>query len=67
MKKITMKIEGMSCPHCKMALETAIGQLQGVNAVDIDLDKNLAEIEVQNEDVAERIREAVEDAGYTPV
>jgi len=66
-KKITMKIEGMSCPHCKMALETAIGQLQGVNAVDIDLDKNLAEIEVQNEDVAERIREAVEDAGYTPV
>ena len=33
MSKLTIKIEGMSCQHCKMALEKAIGQLEGVNSV----------------------------------
>lgn len=67
MNKLTLSIEGMSCGHCKKALETAIGQLAGVHSVSVDLDKNLATIEVEDEELTEKIRETIIEAGYTPV
>lgn len=67
MSKLTMEIEGMSCGHCKKALETAIGQLEGVRSVTVDLDKNLATIDVEDEGLKDKIRETIVEAGYTPV
>ena len=64
MQEIIINIEGMSCPHCKMALEKAIGQLEGVQSVEIDLEKNLARIEAQD-DMTEIIRQTISEAGYT--
>lgn len=66
MKVLTIMIEGMSCEHCKKALETAISQLEGVNSVEVDLDRNLAEIEVEDESAEQRIRQTIADAGYKP-
>lgn len=63
MKTIKIDIEGMSCPHCKMALETAIGQLEGVQAVEVDLEKNQAIIEAED-DMLDTIRKTIEEAGY---
>lgn len=67
MSKLTMEIEGMSCGHCKKALETAISQLAGVRSVTVDLDKNLATIDVEDEGLKDKIRETIIEAGYTPV
>lgn len=67
MKELKLKIEGMSCGHCKKAVETAIGQLDGVHSVTVDLEKNLATVQVEDESIKEKIKAAVTDAGYTPV
>lgn len=66
MKVLSIKIEGMSCSHCKMALEKAIGQLKGVNGVNVDLQRNLAEVEVEDEEVEANIRSTINEAGYRP-
>ena len=33
-----VKIEGMSCNHCKMRVEKALKQVQGVDEVQVDLE-----------------------------
>lgn len=66
MTELKLKIEGMSCSHCKKALETAIGQLDGVNSVQVDLESNFATIGVADENLKEKIRQTIIDAGYNP-
>lgn len=36
MKK-TLLVEGMSCGHCEMAVKKAVGALEGVESVVVDL------------------------------
>lgn len=64
MKEIKVSITGMSCKHCKMALEGAIGQMEGVQAVEVDLASNSATIQVEDEGLLEQIKATIEDAGY---
>lgn len=66
MVELKLKIDGMSCAHCKKALEMAIGQLEGVHSVQVDLPTNLATIQVEDETLKEKIRETIIEAGYTP-
>lgn len=66
MEKLNLKIDGMSCPHCKKALEAAIGQLEGVHSVNVDLSSSTAIIEAENKELLDRIKETVVEAGYTP-
>jgi len=67
LSKLTIEIQGMSCAHCKKALETAIGQMDGVKSVEVDLEQNLATIDVEKENLKDKIRETIKEAGYTPV
>jgi copper chaperone len=59
-----MKVKGMSCQHCVMSVKKALGQLEGVQNVNVDLQKG--EVSFNNsEGVAqEKIEKAVTDAGY---
>jgi copper chaperone CopZ len=57
-----VKIEGMSCNHCKMRVEKALKQVQGVDEVQVDLEGKTAEIK-GNPDL-EAVKAAVEDTGY---
>lgn len=41
---ITLKIEGMSCSHCKKRVEEAIRSVKGVTDVKVDLNSGIAEI-----------------------
>jgi copper chaperone len=40
-----MQIAGMSCNHCKMAVEKALQAVPGVEKVQVDLEKKQAVIE----------------------
>jgi copper chaperone CopZ len=40
-----MKIKGMTCSHCKRAVEQAISKVQGVDRVDVDLQLGAVEEE----------------------
>lgn len=63
MDKIVLNIEGMTCGHCKAAVEDALKTVPGVTSVTVDLAKREAVVigSASRGDLAI----AVEDAGYT--
>lgn len=65
MQKEVIKVDGMSCNHCKMAVEAAVKKITGVAAAEVNLAEKTLQVEYENEkaDMA-MIRQAVEDAGF---
>ena len=39
MEKVTLNVEGMSCGHCVKAVESSVGDLNGVSSVKVDLEE----------------------------
>ncbi len=61
--EITYTVSGMSCGHCKAAVEEEVGQVPGVESVDADLDSKLVVVRGEGlEDAA--LRAAIDEAGY---
>jgi len=63
--QIQFKVTGMSCDHCKKAVEDAVKAIDGVESVVADVDAGSVDIALKeniNEDV---IKKAIEEAGYT--
>jgi len=65
MQETIIKIEGMSCGHCKAAVEKALKAVAGVETAVVDLEKKQAV--VTGNAPMDAMREAVEDAGYEVV
>jgi copper chaperone len=64
---MTIKIKGMSCQHCVMAVTKALGGIEGITDVHVDLQKGEASFtEVKAVDRA-LIRERVAKAGFAVV
>lgn len=65
MASITLSVSGMSCNHCVTAIQTAVGELNGVKEVNVSLDKNEVAVSYDETAVAEdKIRAEIEDQGY---
>ena len=65
MQKEMFQVEGMSCNHCKMAVETAVKRLPGILLAEVDLAAKTLQVEYQDEKTSpEKIRQAVEEAGF---
>lgn len=64
MKK-TVSISGMTCGHCVKRVENALGELNGVTSVVVNLAEKNAIIEVSDNTSDELIRETIDDIGYT--
>ncbi|MBB4823428.1 copper chaperone [Sporosarcina luteola] len=62
--KEVLKVEGMSCGHCVNAIESSVGELNGVSAVKVDLAQHEVTVEFDNEDTLKQIKETIEDQGY---
>lgn len=60
----TYAVPGISCDHCKHAIETEVGLVAGVSAVDVDVDRKVVTV-TGGDDPA--IRAAIDDAGYDVV
>ena len=63
----TIKIQGMTCQHCVMAVSKALGKLSGLKNVKVDLAKGEATFENTQNISRASVRQAVEDAGYQVV
>lgn len=61
-KKMTVKIEGMMCGHCKAHVEEAIGKVAGVESYEVSLEKKQAVI--KGNPSKEAIAAAIKAAGY---
>ncbi|MDY0257982.1 MULTISPECIES: copper ion binding protein [Gudongella] len=65
MEKI-LKVEGMSCNHCVMAVKRALTGLDGVGTVEVDLENGKVTV-VGEELKDDAMKEAIDDAGYEVV
>ncbi len=59
---IKLKVDGMSCEHCKAAVEKAIQDVLGVEGVEVSLDEGF--VVVRGAADADDLVEAVKEAGY---
>jgi copper chaperone len=58
----TYSVPGISCGHCKEAIEREVGALAEVTRVDVDVDAR--EVTVEGSASPEAIRAAIDEAGY---
>jgi len=65
MSQIILKVEGMTCNHCKMRTEKALQGVSGVESVKVDLAGKEAVV-TGNAERAKLVK-AVTDAGYSVV
>ncbi len=63
--KVTVKIEGMMCTHCKAHVEKALSAIDGVTSVTADHVAGTATVESTREIPQAELKAAVEAAGYT--
>jgi copper chaperone len=60
-----LNVPSVSCNHCKMAIEGAVGALAGVRSVDVDVDTKSVTVDFETGDVTlEAIEAAVQEEGY---
>ncbi len=68
MEKTIINIEGMSCSHCVNAVKKAVENLDGVSAVQVNLEAKNATVDYNSDKIAlEAIKEAIEEEGYDVV
>lgn len=61
----TLNVEGMSCNHCENSVKKAVGELNGVECVAVDLKGKKVTIEFDPERVSvSTIKDTIEDQGY---
>ena len=61
--KRRLLVEVMSCGHCEKAVKNALGEIDGVNNVVVDLATKKVEVEGENL-IDSVLKVAIEDAGY---
>jgi P-type Cu+ transporter len=66
MKK-TLKVEGMSCGHCKAAVEKALKGIDGVENAVVDLNNKTAEVTLNKDINNDILSNSVTEAGYEVV
>ena len=63
----TLKIEGMTCGHCKMNVENTLNGLNQVNSAEVDLIDGTCEVEMNSDINDDELKKIIADAGYTLV
>ena len=67
MEKTIIKVEGMSCEHCVRAVKNAVGALNGVSDVTVDLKRKTVTVEHEGIVSRNQITAEIEDQGYDVV
>ena len=62
---VVLNVPGVSCNHCKNAIEGAVGALTGVRQVEVDVSDKSVTIDFEDADVSlDEIEAAVQEEGY---
>lgn len=62
---VVLNVPSVSCNHCKMAIENAVGVMGGVGQVDVDVAEKTVTIDFDADAVSlEAIEETVAGEGY---
>ena len=61
----TLSVPGIHCDHCKMSIEKAVGELNGVDAVAVNIEAGTVELSFNDETLGlDQIIDAIEEVGY---
>ena len=60
----TLKIEGMTCGHCKMKVENTLNGLGSVNRAEVDLIDGSCDVELNKDIDNEELFKIISEAGY---
>ena len=58
----TYSVPGISCDHCKRAIEGEVSQVEGVDRVEVDVATKTVDVAGQASEAA--VRAAIDEAGY---
>ena len=65
---VSLTVEGMSCSHCENSIKKAVGALEGVESVTVDLKGKKVAVEFDPGKVSvDGIKNTIEDQGYDVV
>jgi len=62
-----MRVDGLACPYCAYGIEKKLKAIDGVEAVEVDLDRGLVKVRTR-EDLRftePQLRQLFQDAGFT--
>jgi copper chaperone len=63
-----LKVEGMSCNHCKAAVTRAVSALKGVSSVEVNLVEKTVAVNYDDAKLPlDRVKEAIQGEGYQVV
>ena len=65
--KMIVKVEGMSCNHCKMNVENTLKDIAGIENAEVNLDEKLAEVDYFGSVDEDEIKDKISEAGYEVV
>ncbi len=65
MTSTTLKIQGMSCNHCVMAVTKALNGIDGVKDVNVDLEKGEATFNREDSVDLDQVKKQVELEGFS--
>ncbi len=63
----TIKIKGMTCNHCVMAVTNALNEIDGIKNVKVDLAKGGADFDEEKAVDMDLVRDRIKKAGYEVV
>lgn len=66
MQEITYGVPGVSCEHCRHAIEGEVSRVAGVRTVTVDLDAKTVTVEADPLD-EDAVVAAIDEAGYDVV
>ncbi|MCL2851555.1 MAG: copper ion binding protein [Defluviitaleaceae bacterium] len=64
MVKTILNVEGMSCEHCVKAVKDAVGALNGVSGVSVDMNLNTVMVDHSEKVDKAQIEAAIKEEGY---
>lgn len=65
MTTLSLRVPDMSCGHCVASISEAVGRVDGVEGVCVDLEGKLVEVEGERLEPA-LVTTAIREAGYEP-
>ncbi len=64
MTDITLSVPEISCDHCKMSIEGAVGELAGVDRVEVSVDTKMVDVSFDSPTDRDAVVAAIEEQGY---
>ena len=65
MATLTYVVPGVTCGHCKSAIETEVGQVPGVERVEVDIESK--RVVIEGSAAEDALIAAIAEAGYEEV